>query len=580
MDKAFLTTNQYSRAIIIGVTFLALYFVGRSDYLVFHTLAELFSIIVAAVIFILAWNTQRFLENGYLLFIGIAYFFIGFLDLFHTLAFKGMGVFPAYDANLPTQLWIAARYLQGMSLLIAPIYLHRRVRTGLMLAVCTVVTALILLSIFRWGIFPASYIEGSGITFFKAFSEGLISLIMLAAMGLLFVNRKAFDRNVFQLLVWSVAVSIATELVFTGYVAVDDFFNMLGHLLKILAFYLIYEAIVVTGLVKPFNLLFRDLKQNEAALSQARDELEIAVQQRTAELVKTNEALQQEIDVRRRAQAELQKYREGLEELVEARTKALQHEVEVRQRAESQAREYSIRLERSNRELQDFASITSHDLQEPLRKIRAFGDRLKANIEDSLGEEEAYYLERMQDAAARMQRMINDLLAYSRVTTRPQPFSQVDLGQIAQEVASDLEVRIEQSRGRVEFSDLPNIEADPLQMRQLLQNLVSNALKFHRPDVPPVVHVYASLSSSDGPAAAEAQITVEDNGIGFDEAEVNHLFQPFHRLVGRSEFEGSGMGLAICQKIVRRHGGSITAQSKPGQGTRFIVRLPVRQAEK
>jgi light-regulated signal transduction histidine kinase (bacteriophytochrome) len=238
-------------------------------------------------------------------------------------------------------------------------------------------------------------------------------------------------------------------------------------------------------------------------------------------------------------------------------------------------------LARSNRELEDFASVASHDLQEPLRKITAFGDRLKSQCGDALGERERGYLERMQNAAVRMQSLIDDLLAYSRVTTRAQPFAPVPLAQVVGEVLTDLEVRIERACAQVEVGPLPTLEADPVQMRQLFQNLLSNALKFHRPAHPPVVRIDSRILDGDGLQEGEpaghplCEIRVEDDGIGFDAKYLDRLFKPFQRLHGQGAYEGTGIGLAICKKIAERHGGRITARSAPDQGACFLVTLPV-----
>ena len=225
--------------------------------------------------------------------------------------------------------------------------------------------------------------------------------------------------------------------------------------------------------------------------------------------------------------------------------------------------------------MEEFAFVASHDLQEPLRKIEAFGERLKERMQHRLNETEALFLERMMAASTRMQAMINGLLAYSRITTKARPFARVDLEQIAQEVLQDLEARLEQVGGRVEVGSLPVIEADPVQMRQMFQNLIGNALKFHKPGEKPLVRV-SSRALDIGPLPG-IEIRVEDNGIGFDLKHLERIFKPFERLTGRSEYEGSGMGLAICHKIAERHGGSITAESQPGEGTTFRVLLPVRQ---
>jgi light-regulated signal transduction histidine kinase (bacteriophytochrome) len=257
-------------------------------------------------------------------------------------------------------------------------------------------------------------------------------------------------------------------------------------------------------------------------------------------------------------------------------------EITERQRAEAALQSSVRQLERSNRELEDFAYVASHDLQEPLRKIRAFGDRLKSQCAEALSTRGRDYLERMQQAAARMQTLIEDLLTFSRVATKAQPFRSVDLYKVAREVMADLEVRLEQVNGRIELASLPTIDADPMQMRQLLQNLLGNALKFSSPESLPVVKLSSCSApepavspTTNGAPAPCCQLLVEDNGIGFDEQYLDRIFVPFQRLHGRGKYEGTGIGLAICRKIAERHGGQITARSTPGKGAIFIVTLPV-----
>ncbi len=259
----------------------------------------------------------------------------------------------------------------------------------------------------------------------------------------------------------------------------------------------------------------------------------------------------------------LQEFNNNLEMLVAQRTKDLIY--------------LNTELQRSNQELQDFAYVSSHDLQEPLRKIQAFGNLLEEEFGRELGEGKLY-LDRMRNAASRMQILIDDLLTFSRVTTKALPFAPIDLTGIAQEVVSDLEARIRETHGSVEIAELPTIEADPLQMRQMLQNLIGNALKFHQPDQPPVVTVSAKYSTDSQTAESLWQLYVTDNGIGFDEKYLDRIFTVFQRLHGRSKYEGTGIGLAVVRKIVARHGGSVTAKSAPGQGSTFIVTLPVHHA--
>jgi len=268
-------------------------------------------------------------------------------------------------------------------------------------------------------------------------------------------------------------------------------------------------------------------------------------------------------------------------------------DVTARRQAEQALEEKALELTRSNAELEQFAFVASHDLQEPLRKILAFGDRLKAKCDAAQLTDGRDFLERMQNAAARMQTLINDLLTFSRVISRAQPFVPVDFNVITKEVLNDLEVRIEKSKAKVEVGELPTIDGDPTQLRQLIQNLVSNALKFQAPGASPVVRVQAraittgdarghttfiSKNGAEAGGAADAyEITVEDNGIGFDEKYLEKMFAVFQRLHGRQEYEGTGIGLAVCRRIVDRHGGMITAKGKPGEGACFIMRLPARQ---
>jgi PAS domain S-box-containing protein len=269
-----------------------------------------------------------------------------------------------------------------------------------------------------------------------------------------------------------------------------------------------------------------------------------------------------DVTERKRMEEDLRKSRDELELRVEERTADLQT--------------YMAKLQESNQALQDFSFIAAHDLQEPLRKVKSFGSMLKQRCVDSLGEQEKDFLRRMLDANERMDSLLKALREYSRLTTRAEPFVEVELTQIIHDVLSDLEVRIEKTGGKVLVEKLPAIKADPTQMRQLFQNLIANALKFHKEGVKPVIEVRSTTIGN-----SKLQIVVEDNGIGFEEQYIEKIFTPFQRLHGRdSHYEGTGMGLAICKKIVERHGGSITAKSTPGLGTSFIIQFPMVTARR
>jgi PAS domain S-box-containing protein len=266
----------------------------------------------------------------------------------------------------------------------------------------------------------------------------------------------------------------------------------------------------------------------------------------------------------RRSRKDLQRLNESLEERVLLRTREL-----------SRA---NIALINKNRELQDFAYVASHDLQEPLRKISSFADLLTSEFGSELHEDAIAYLDRMRGAAIRMSDLLRGLLAFSRVLTEARPFRMVDLKSAIEDVVSDLQVLIEETGASIEIGTMPSVEADAVQMRQLFQNLIGNSIKFAKDGKTPAIRIKAKLVESGGSEKEMvARIEVADNGIGFDQKYLDRIFAPFQRLHGRSAYPGTGMGLAICRRIVERHHGDLTAESAPGEGARFVVTLPVVQ---
>jgi PAS domain S-box-containing protein len=249
----------------------------------------------------------------------------------------------------------------------------------------------------------------------------------------------------------------------------------------------------------------------------------------------------------------------------------INRDITARKRAEEALRANMARLELVNTELQEFAHVASHDLQEPLRKILTFCDMARkrsAPVLDSTAQE---YLDRVVNSASRMRQLLRDLLEFSRVATRSEPFKKIDLFKIAREAADVFEAPDKDTDWQIEIKNMPAIEANESQMLRLFQNLIGNALKFRSAEAP---HIEV-CGKFDGYGVCE--IFVKDNGIGFDSQFAELIFKPFQRLHGRGEYDGTGMGLAICRKIVERHGGHIMAESEPGKGSIFIIRLPVKQ---
>lgn len=261
--------NNYTLSSLFMVSVLAgLYLTTFVNYLLFHSLAEIFSIVVAISLFLITWNSKKYIKNKYLSFVGIAYLFIAFLDLLHTLAYKGMPIFTDYD-YYANQLWIGARYLESLTLVVAFYYLGEENITfspNIIFAVYTLITSLIVLSIFYWKIFPVCFVEGLGLTAFKKISEYIICLILITGIILLFRNREKFERDIYRILLLSLICTIISELAFTFYVSNYGFSNLVGHYFKIFSFYLIYKAIIETGIRSPYKLIFKELDSANKSL--------------------------------------------------------------------------------------------------------------------------------------------------------------------------------------------------------------------------------------------------------------------------------------------------------------------------
>jgi signal transduction histidine kinase len=522
-----------------------LYAISRYNYLLFHSLIELFSVVVLFALFILAWNTRRLQDNHYLPFMGIASLFTGIVEILHALAYKGMGVFPGYDADLPTQFWIAFRSLFSFSFLLAPLFIRKRLRAGPAVFVYAAVTTLLTAAIFL-RLFPACYVEGSGLTQFKINAEYAIIAGFLASLALVVRKRRSFDAGVARLVIFSLLCSVLSEFSFTKYVSVYGPANMLGHLFLSASVFLLYRAIVVTGLVRPSDLLYRNLKQSEEALRRAHDELELRVRERTAELARTNDELEKEIGERRKAEREILKLNSELERRVIERT---------------------AELEAANKELEAFAYSVSHDLRAPLRAIDGFSQAIEDDEAERLSDPGKDHFQRIRDASRRMGQLIDALLSLSRMVRGTIGRTKVDLSALARSAADDL--RRTRPGREVEFiiADGVTAEGDPAMLRAAVDNLLSNAWKFtgNRDKA----RIEFGVTHKDG----EDVYFVRDNGAGFDMAYASKLFTAFQRLHGASEFPGIGVGLATVQRIVHRHGGRIWAHGEVDGGAAFYFTL-------
>ena len=314
-------------------------------------------------------------------------------------------------------------------------------------------------------------------------------------------------------------------------------------------------------------------------------ELEKIVMTRTGLLEETNRRLEQALLRGQAVEAQLAQAIQDVEErtleLSAVRDHAL-NEIRERERIEVILRHKTDELARSNRDLEQLASVAAHDLQEPLHSIQVFLDLLRLKYGSALNTQGLGYVDRVKNAAGRMQQLIQSLLVYSRVGLSPMAEEKLVLRDLVEEVISDLGALIEESRAIVQLGEFPTIYGNAFQIRQLLQNLLGNALKFHQPDVPPAIRITATIiqdrrHTGSGQYGKLCQIEIHDQGIGIPSEQFENIFGMFKRLHRKEEFEGTGIGLAVCQRIVDQCGGSISLRSKLGEGSTFIVTLPIHR---
>jgi signal transduction histidine kinase len=530
----FKSTSKYILFVAAAAVSIAgLYLLSRLNYLLFHSSVEVFSIVISFAIFAIAWNARRMMDSGYLLFIGIACLFVGGVDLLHTLAYSGMGVFPETGANLATQLWIATRYLLSFSFLAALFFANRRFRPSIVIAGYAVATALLFGSIFYWGNFPTAFTDGVGLTPFKVASEYVISLILLLSITLLIRKRMEFSGNVVKLMASAMAVAIAAEMAFTLYTDVYGVANMVGHLLTVVSFYLIYKALIETGLTKPYDLLFHNLKQNETALTR-----------HAAELTVVNNRLEQEVADRKKAEEALRQHEEHLEELVEEKTKLLKDS--ERMAAIGQT-----------------AGMVGHDIRNPLQSI--IGEIYLANSELSNlpDSKEKANIQESIDMIERNTEYINKIVLDLQDFAKP--LSPCDEETNIQEMVEELLTKNGtpeniQAEAHIE-KDARSVRADSAYMKRILGNLVSNAVQA-MPNGGKIM-VQAHRERND------VVITVTDTGVGIPEDAKDKLFTPLFT----TKSKGQGFGLAVVKRLTEALDGTVTFESQKNKGTTFTIKL-------
>ncbi len=523
--------------LIITVSALSLigcYFLSRSNYLLFHCAVEIFGIIIGFIIFAIAWNSRRIMNCNFLLFIGISFLFICPISLLHTVAYQGMGVFPDVGANLATQLWVITRYMFSISMLVAVLVANKRIYAGLVFLGYTLASTVLLGSVFYWKNFPQAFIEGVGLTPFKIASEYVISGILVLAIILMFRKRRDFDKNVVKLVIFSMAIAIAAEMAFTLYDDVTGVMNLFGHLLMGISFFFIYKALVETALAKPFDLLFRNLKNSEIKLTK-----------RAAELIEANRLLAVSLEERKKMQEQLEEYGKELETLVEKKTKQLQEAQRLATIGQT-------------------AGMVGHDIRNPLQgivselylenqEIAALpAGETKTNLQESIRSIEAniYYIDKI----------VSDLQDYARplkpVKQKIRIEEAVDDAFTIVTIPENIKVSISYQK------DLPQLEADPVMIKRIMVNLVQNAVQ--------AMPKGGELRISSSQRSKHILISIEDTGEGIPEKVKDAIYSPLFT----TKSKGQGFGLAVVKRLIEAQNGTITHQTQQGKGTKFIIQLP------
>lgn len=539
-----LSLTEYAGITLIVAATITLYQVNYFNYLLFHSTVEIFSAVIffiAAVIALISWRRIR---NSYLLLIGVSFLFIPCIDLVHTLAYRGMSIFTT-TANIPTSLWILARYMQATAFLAAPL-LHRRswdVRH--ILVVFAAATAVGMTSIIAWDIFPLTYAEGVGLTTFKVVSEYVISAMLVVSLLLLHRIRGEFQPRIYKLLAYSIVLSVLSELAFTSYVGVYDFANLTGHIFKLVVAYMLFKALVREGIEDPFNTIFNDYRVAQQKLVDQTVELRENAEkldEMNAELSASNEELLSTQDELTRNSIQLSAYASRLEDMVEERTR------------EVLASEEKLRQSHAVAAVGRMGATIAHDLRAPLNVISQAAEGL-----DKFPESRDRLIEMIRSNAGRALVMIDDI----RNATRDIEVRAVktDLAAVVRNAVADanppptIKTEIEIGGG------LDSCLVDPHLVRRVLDNLIRNAVE--------AMPNGGKLTASAYRAGDCINISVADTGVGISDEVAEKLFEFFYT----TKSNGTGLGLPFSKRAVEAHGGALTYASTPESGTVFTATL-------
>jgi hypothetical protein len=592
---------------LVGAAFF--YYMSQVNYLLFHGLAEIFGVIIAGGIAMIAWNSRHLVQSHFLLFIGLGYPFVGLLGLLHTFAYKGLSVFPSeVGANLATQLWIAARYLECGTFLAATFFLNRSLRPAPVLAGYTLLTGLILASLFVWPIFPDCYIDGVGLTLFKKVSEYLISSLWLVVIFILLTHRDKFDAPVLKHLLLGVGFIIVAELSFTLYVDVYGIFNFSGHYLRIIAVYFFYRAIIEKSLREPYRSLFRELHLSEQRFRNIYETAPLAfvIWDKECRVTQWNSAAEKifgwtAAETIGRNFFEFlvpEKDRPVVEEVVAAlrRGEIVNHSINAnltkaggtiicewnnsllpdqddssggvvlslglditeQKKAEEVLRQQSEMIKR-------FAYSVVHDLKSPAVSLSALAELFNRRYGDALDDRGRLFCDQIKQTSSQISELVQNINTYIAAKELPLQVETFEFREVLESLRQEFAIRVAQRQiSWLEPEKAPAIRADKTALLRILRNFVDNALKYGGQALSRIEIGYRETPE-------HYQLFVQDDGIGLPMDTEEKIFEMFHRGQTAGGTSGAGLGLAITRELAEKMGGEVWAERPADHGAIFFI---------
>lgn len=620
--------RNFIEYLILIVGLISTYIISLYNYLLFHSITEIISIVISGGIFLIGWHSRKYMKSSFFLIIGVSVLFISAFDLIHTLSYSGMGVFPQFDANLPTQLWIIARYWQAFSYLFASIFIKKKINVTY-LFISYIIALFILFFIIFQGFFPVCYVEGLGLTPFKIISEYIISITFVIMLIVLYRNKEEFDQKLFFLILISIVITIISELAFTFYISVFGFSNFIGHVLKIIAFFFIYKAIIKLGIETPFNLLFRKLKQSEETSIEKANQLE----QLYSEFNQMFNAslplrvISKDCDIIRVNDTFTSLFRISKEEIIGKKCYDLkigyEHRCHTKLCSKNQIQEgkefyeyelltnfddgtklvslvrtvpykdlngefigiiqnYTDITERkeAERSLERFVSTVSHELRTPVSVLIMSLDFLQ-NHSDNVTPE---INKNLQDGIKRniflLKELIDDILTLSRIDENKIKLKWEVYNPLS--IIKNILILMEPIGNSKNITFSVDIEkeiilyGDPIKIDQIFRIFIDNSLKYSEEnskiEISAINHYKGKYNVDEKNGVL---FTIKDYGVGIKEEDLPFIFQRFFRSEQVSNIPGTGLGLSIAKELLKLHHGNVWVESDFGKETTFFVFLPI-----